>query len=188
MILLVDNYDSFTYNLVDYFQQLNVEVDVLRNDQPFDKFFEKEYSGVVLSPGPETPETAGQLLKIAKSFVGKTPILGICLGHQALGMLQGAKLTKAIRPMHGKLSAIRTEEGIVFSGLPETFNVVRYHSLVLKDLPEGFKITAKTVEKEIMAMESEALMLSGIQFHPEAVLTEYGIEMLRNWASFYNIV
>lgn len=188
MILLVDNYDSFTYNLVDYFQQISVEVDVLRNDEPFEKFFEKEYSGVVLSPGPETPETAGQLLKIAKNFVGKTPILGICLGHQALGMLQGAKLTKAIRPMHGKLSAINTDQSIVFKGLPETFNVVRYHSLVLKDLPKELVITAKTTEGEIMAIESEALMLSGIQFHPEAVLTEYGIEMLRNWATFYNIV
>lgn len=188
MILLVDNYDSFTYNLVDYFQQLNVEVEVLRNDEPIEKYYKKDYSGIVLSPGPEQPNSAGQLLKITESFLGNLPILGICLGHQALGVLNGGSLIKAIRPMHGKISTIDTEDSIVFKNLPKRFDVVRYHSLVINDLPEAIRVTAKTSEGEVMAMESEKLMFSGIQFHPEAVLTEYGLQMLRNWVSFYNIV
>lgn len=188
MILLLDNYDSFTYNLVDYFKQLNVEVEVRRNDESFQDITSQKYSGVVLSPGPERPETAGRLLEFAKYYLGQVPVLGICLGHQAIGVLNGAELIKAKRPMHGKISRISTHQAGVFRNLPQQFNVVRYHSLILRSVPSQFNITAQTPEGEIMAIESPQLKAVGIQFHPEAVLTEYGLEMLRNWVSFYNIV
>ena len=188
MILLLDNYDSFTYNLVDYFNQLNVEVKVMRNDEPLDGLIDLDIQGVVLSPGPEKPQSSGHLLKVAEHYFGKLPLLGICLGHQAIGVLQGSDLVKAEKPMHGKLSTIRAQEGILFRDLPDHFEVVRYHSLILKNIPKGYLATALTDQNEIMAIENEGLMACGIQFHPEAVLTQYGIEILRNWASFYNIV
>lgn len=188
MILLLDNYDSFTYNLVDYFAQLSVEVEVKRNDAPMEEIVAQNYSAVVLSPGPEKPHTAGRLMEVANHYLGKTPVLGICLGHQAIGLAYGAVLEKALKPMHGKLSQITTEEGVLFQGLPKTIDVVRYHSLILSEIPFPFNITAKTLDGEVMAIESKELMACGIQFHPEAILTEYGLEMLRNWATFYNIV
>ena len=188
MILLLDNYDSFTYNLVDYFKQLNVEVEVRRNDESFQDITSQKYRGVVFSPGPERPETAGHLLESVKYYLGQVPVLGICLGHQAIGVLNGAELIKAKRPMHGKISSILTTQTGVFENLPGQFNVVRYHSLILKNVPAQFSISAQTAEGEIMAIESPQLKAVGIQFHPEAILTEYGLEMLRNWVSFYNIV
>ncbi len=188
MILLLDNYDSFTYNLVDYFKQLGVSVRVLRNDEPFDVIVAGYYTGVVLSPGPEKPEMAGQLMKITEYFLGKLPMLGICLGHQAIGIQSGVRLIKAEKPMHGKISKIRHSGGVLFHGLPEELEVVRYHSLILEEPPQGFNLLAETKNNEIMAFESQALKAHGLQFHPEAILTEYGLEMLRNWVSFYNIV
>lgn len=188
MILLLDNYDSFTYNLVDYFKQLNVEVEVRRNDESFQNVTSQKYSGVVFSPGPEKPETAGRLLDFTNHYLGKIPVLGICLGHQAIGVLKGSELIKAKKPMHGKVSTISTTQAGVFENLPGQFNVVRYHSLVLKNVPAQFSISAQSKEGEIMAIESPQLKAVGIQFHPEAILTEYGLEMLRNWVSFYNIV
>lgn len=188
MILLLDNYDSFTYNLVDYFAQLSAEVEVRRNDTPMEEILAHNYSAVVLSPGPEKPHSAGRLMDVVEYYLGKIPVLGICLGHQAIGLACGAQLKKAKRPMHGKLSEIANNEGILFQGLPKTFDVVRYHSLILSEIPSQFRITAKTKSDEVMAIESKELMACGIQFHPEAILTQYGLEMLRNWVSFYNIV
>lgn len=188
MILILDNYDSFTYNLVDYFQQLGLEVDVIRNTMPRYQIDFKKYHGLVLSPGPEKPEKAGILMEVVKTQVGKLPILGICLGHQALGQYFGAKLVKASYPMHGKLSTIKVKNSVLFSGIPQKIEVVRYHSLILQSLPPALKITAETDTSEIMAFEHIQSKTAGIQFHPEAILTQYGLEMLKNWATFYNIV
>lgn len=188
MILLLDNYDSFTYNLVDYFAQLSVDVEVKRNDSPIVEILKGKYTAVVLSPGPEKPHSAGRLMEVTRHYLGKLPVLGICLGHQAIGLACGAHLEKAKKPMHGKLSEIITEEDVLFQGLQKTIDVVRYHSLILSEIPSQFNITAKTKDEEVMAIESKELMACGIQFHPEAILTEYGLEMLRNWVTFYNIV
>lgn len=188
MILLLDNFDSFTYNLVDYFNQLGVAVKVFRNDSPLEEISEYDYDGVVLSPGPEKPATAGNLLKVVELYMGQLPVLGICLGYQALGQYMGAELVKADYPMHGKISRISVEEGILFSDMPQELDVVRYHSLVLQDLPNALKPNAFTKDGVLMAFESRELKLAGMQFHPEAVLTERGLQMLKNWASFYNIV
>tara|TARA_Y100000114_G_scaffold33216_1_gene28606 strand:+ start:10418 stop:10984 length:567 start_codon:yes stop_codon:yes gene_type:complete len=188
VILLIDNYDSFTYNLVDYFRQLGLEVVVKRNDEPFEEIVSETYQAVVLSPGPEKPQKAGQLMALTKYYLGKCPVLGICLGHQALGIHYGAQLVKAIRPMHGKISSIQHSGTGLFGQLPSKLAVVRYHSLVLAEVPKGFVATARTSEGELMAMENVNLMACGVQFHPEAILTEYGLQMLRNWVRFYNIV
>ena len=173
---------------MDYFAQLSVEIEVKRNDVSLTEIDHGNYCGVVLSPGPEKPDSAGNLMAITSHFLARLPILGICLGHQALGIASGAQLIKAAKPMHGKLSEIMTEPGILFDGISKKIEVVRYHSLILKDVPEAYVATASTQSKELMAMESIGLKACGIQFHPEAVLTEYGLQMLRNWVSFYNIV
>lgn len=173
---------------MDYFHQLKVEVDVVRSNEPLEKIFEKEYQAVVLSPGPERPENSKNLLPVAEHYLGKLPLLGICLGHQALGMLGKAPLVKAEKPMHGKVSRVRVHSSVLFKDLPTHFDVVRYHSLILENCPKGYDITAKTDQGEIMAIEDEELMAHGIQFHPEAILTQYGLDILRNWSSFYNIV
>lgn len=173
---------------MDYFHQLKVEVDVVRSNEPLEKIIEKEYQAVVLSPGPERPENSKNLLTVAEHYLGKLPLLGICLGHQALGLLGKAALVKAEKPMHGKVSQVQVESSVLFKDLPTQFNVVRYHSLILENCPKGYDVTAKTYQGEIMAIEDEELMAHGIQFHPEAILTQYGIDILRNWASFYNIV
>lgn len=186
--MLLDNFDSFTYNLVDYFNQLGVSVKVFRNSDSLEEIVSYTYTGVVLSPGPERPSAAGNLMDVIAHYNGKLPILGICLGHQAIGLYLGASLEKAAYPMHGKLSGVKTSAGILFKGIPEEIKVVRYHSLVLKNLPEEIKQVAFTSTRELMAFESKGGSLCGIQFHPEAVLTEYGLEMLKNWASFSNIV
>lgn len=146
------------------------------------------YSGVVLSPGPERPSNAGNLMDVIAYYENKLPVLGICLGHQAIGQHFGASLQKATYPMHGKVSRIKVSKGILFQGIPDEINVVRYHSLILRNLPETLKPVAFTDKNELMAFESTVGNMVGIQFHPEAVLTEYGLEMLKNWASFSNIV
>lgn len=190
MILLLDNYDSFTYNLVDYFQQLGVEVKVFRNDDSLEEIKNSgDYKGIVLSPGPERPESSGRLLDVIDEYLGRLPMLGICLGHQAITQYLGADLLKAKVPMHGKISKIKIEGGRIFKDLPREFEVVRYHSLVVENLPNTLLSTAVTEDGELMAFESNSdLMAWGLQFHPEAILTQYGLEMLRNWVTFYNIV
>lgn len=189
MILLIDNYDSFTYNLVDYFEQLGVKAKVYRNDVSLEEIQIEEYRGVVFSPGPGRPENAGNLLNFVAEYLGKLPILGICLGHQAIAMHLGAKLVKAALPMHGKISKITISGGEVFKGIPNGIDVVRYHSLVVQGLAKELKETCTAKNGELMSYESVSeLKAWGLQFHPEAVLTQYGLEMLRNWVTFYNIV
>lgn len=189
MILLLDNYDSFTYNLVDYFGQLGIEARVFRNDSPLSEISSFEYSAIVLSPGPENPKRAGNLLQVVDAYIGKLPMLGICLGHQAIAEFLGGELKKAKYPMHGKISAIEHRGSKAFKDLPTRFDVVRYHSLIVENLPGTLKPTAYTSADELMAFESDDdYMAWGLQFHPEAVLTQYGLEILRNWVTFYNIV
>lgn len=189
MILLIDNYDSFTYNLVDYFEQLGVKAKVYRNDVPLEEIQIEKYSGVVLSPGPERPADAGNLLSFVAEYMGQLPMLGICLGHQAIAKHLGAKLVKAALPMHGKISKITISGGEAFKGIPNEIDVVRYHSLIVQALPKELNGTGTTKNGELMSYESvSGLMAWGLQFHPEAVLTQYGLDMLRNWVTFYNIV
>lgn len=190
MILLLDNFDSFTYNLVDYFGQLGVECQVIRNDVPLSAIVVQEYNGVVLSPGPETPQKAGILMDVLAHYVGKLPILGICLGHQAIGVHFGCKLMKAQKPMHGKISQINCEKNILFADLPPSFNIVRYHSLILENTAKSnseISVSATTNNQEVMAISHQKYPIHGIQFHPEAALTEYGLDILDNWVKAYNL-
>lgn len=188
MVLLLDNFDSFTYNLADYLQQLDVECMVLNNKSTLASIQKLPLRGIVLSPGPETPEKAGCMPEVLSSFYNKLPILGVCLGHQAIGQFFGAQLLRAIKPMHGKISEIKCAEDYLFYGLPEKLKVVRYHSLVLQNLPACLSPIATTSEGELMAIKHNSLPIRGLQFHPEAILTESGLAMLKNWLSFNNIV
>lgn len=184
MILMIDNYDSFTYNLVRYFEELNEKVIVYRNDKINNKIInELKPSGIVISPGPKAPKDAKEVLDIIDSFKGKVPILGICLGHQCIGEYFKGNIVKGSKPVHGKISKItNTEEGI-FKGLPSEFNVTRYHSLIIdKDtFPKELKITAETDDGVIMGIEHRDMKIYGVQYHPEAVLTEEGHSLLNNF-------
>lgn len=182
-VLLLDNYDSFTYNLYDYLLQTGVECDVYRNDALSLAAFEQlDFQALVLSPGPKRPADAGLMLPLIRRYREQMPILGICLGHQALGESYGAQVVKARLPMHGKTSAIQHLEHPLFEGIPEFFEVMRYHSLLLDSL-EGVPLRriASSAENEIMALEHVTLPLLGLQFHPESILTEHGLQILKNW-------
>ena len=188
MLLMIDNYDSFTYNLVQYFSELGQEVVVERND----KISLKEIKNLnpeflVLSPGPCTPNEAGISLEIVSNFKGKIPILGVCLGHQSIGQAFGGKITHAKTIMHGKTSDIHHTNKGVFKGLSNPFTATRYHSLVIEreSLPECFEITAWTDDEEIMGIRHKELYLEGVQFHPESILSEYGHDLLRNFIKNY---
>lgn len=187
MILIIDNFDSFTYNLVDYFEQLGVKSLVFRNSVDLQEITKLKFEAVVLSPGPETPSKAGCLFSIIEYYHNQLPILGICLGHQAIGQFFGAKLVKAEKPMHGKVSILRVEDDYLFNEISEAPQVVRYHSLVLEDLPAPLMGTAFAKNGEIMAIKHNYLPIRGLQFHPEAILTLDGIKILKNWVSFNNI-
>lgn len=181
-ILLLDNFDSFSYNLLDYLGRVGVVCEVFRNNIDLQGITKKNYTGVLLSPGPGKPKEAGNLMQVLEYYHNKLPILGVCLGHQAIGEFFGASLTKAQKPMHGKISKISViNENALFYGLPQSFDVVRYHSLVLQNLPECLEITALSQEKEIMALKHKFLPIYGLQFHPEAALTEFGLQMITNW-------
>lgn len=183
-VLLIDNFDSFTYNLVDYLYQAGVSCEVYRNDIPLTQYVYKEYSGVLLSPGPKRPGQAGHLMQVLGYYENRLPILGICLGHQAIGEYFGWELSKALRPMHGKISRINNNGQGIFCQLPEAFEVVRYHSLVLKEVPlTDLRVTSKSLEGEIMGIAHQSKAIWGIQFHPEAALTAYGHEMIGNWVA-----
>lgn len=186
MILLLDNFDSFTYNLVHYFGQLGVDCAVFRNNESLDVITAQEYDAVVLSPGPESPQKAGNLMEVLRYYQNKLPILGICLGHQAIGELFGAELVKAQRPMHGKVSEIAHIEDDLFKGIPDRFKVVRYHSLILKKLPPCIKATSTTDLGEVMSITHTSLPICGLQFHPEAIMTEFGLNLLSNWIISWN--
>jgi len=184
MILMIDNYDSFTYNLVQYLKCLQEEVVVYRNDKISLKEIEKVSPEViVLSPGPCTPNEAGVSKSIVEHFQGKIPILGICLGHQTIGQVLGAKIIRALEPVHGKVHAITHNNKGVFKGLKNPLNVTRYHSLVIErnSLPDCLEITAETYDGEIMGIRHKEYLLEGVQFHPEAILTEMGMELLDNF-------
>ncbi|BDD03099.1 anthranilate synthase component II [Aureibacter tunicatorum] len=186
MILLVDNFDSFTYNLVDYFARLGEKCLVRRNDVSLEELDKLDFDKIVLSPGPGKPEDAGNLMKVIDAYHLKYPMLGICLGHQALASYFGGNIKKALRPMHGKVSNVKNFQIGVFKGLPEQFDVVRYHSLVVDNLPDMLEKTALVDTGEIMGLRHVELPLEGVQFHPEAILTENGLKILHNWIQYNN--
>ena len=184
MLLIIDNYDSFTYNLVQYFGELGQEVRVVRNDEiPAADIAARGPSHIVISPGPCTPNEAGISLDVIKTYAGRIPILGVCLGHQAIGQAFGGRVVRAARVMHGKTSKIFHDEKGVFFGLPNPFEATRYHSLLIEraTVPDALDVTAKTWDEEIMAVRHKTLPVEGVQFHPESFLTTAGKELLRNF-------
>jgi anthranilate synthase component 2 len=184
MILLIDNYDSFTWNLVHYFGQLGAEVAVFRNDElTVDQVAAKAPKAIVLSPGPCDPDKAGICLELIQRLGPTTPMLGVCLGHQAIGQNYGAKVVRGDVPMHGKISTIRHFGLSVFKGLPERFQATRYHSLVVdrSTLPNSLTITAETEDGTIMGICHREHPVHGVQFHPESIATEHGHALLRNF-------
>jgi len=188
LILILDNYDSFTYNLVDYFSQLGIECIVKRNDTQVKELAELNINGLVLSPGPGIPSTSGNLMEVLKWYSDKLPILGICLGHQAIGEFFGNQLVKANKPMHGKISKINHTNHPLFEGIPNNFNAVRYNSLLLAEVKKPIIEIAKSDQNENMVICHDTLPINGVQFHPEAALTEYGLRLLKNWLSISKIV
>jgi anthranilate synthase/aminodeoxychorismate synthase-like glutamine amidotransferase len=183
-ILLIDNYDSFTYNLYDYFLQSGADCRVIRNDDlSLAEFQQLSFDALVFSPGPRRPTDAGLMMPLIAYFFNKKPILGICLGHQGIGEFFGATLQKNL-PVHGKTSLLQHNGHLLFKGLPSTFKVMRYHSLILEDLDNTpLEIIAQTPEGEVMAIAHQSLPILGVQFHPESILTEYGLKMIQNWLS-----
>ncbi len=184
MILVLDNYDSFTYNLVQYLGELGADVKVVRNDElSVDEVAALAPERVVISPGPCTPNEAGISLELVARLAGKVPILGVCLGHQAIGQAFGGKVIRAGQVMHGKVSRIRHDGRGVFAGVPDDFVATRYHSLVVEraTLPAVLEVSARAEDGEIMGLRHAALAVEGVQFHPEALLTEHGHRMLENF-------
>ena len=182
-VLLVDNFDSFTYNLFDYISQIGVQCGVFRNDEiSIDEIEKKNFDAIVISPGPKTPNEAGVTKEIVKHFHQKIPVLGICLGFHAIGEFFGAKLEKAAFPVHGKTSPIKHNGHPLFSKIPQEFDGMRYHSLVLRDLKKTpLQVLAKTSDGIPMAFQHPKFPVTGFQFHPESVLTNYGLQLLKNW-------
>jgi anthranilate synthase component 2 len=184
-ILMIDNYDSFTYNIVQYLFELGADVNVKRNDEITVEDIKKmeNIDAIVISPGPCTPNEAGISVETIKEFKGKYPILGVCLGHQSIGSAFGAKIIKAKCLMHGKTSKIYHNKKGLFEGIENPFEAVRYHSLVIDEntLPKDIEITARTEDNEIMAIEHKKYPIWGVQFHPESILTEYGHKLLGNF-------
>ena len=188
MLLMIDNYDSFTYNLVQYFGELGADVTTLRNDEvTLDQlqamFAAARFERLCISPGPCTPAEAGVSVAAITHFAGKLPILGVCLGHQAIGAAFGGKIVRAQQLMHGKTSVITTTKQGVFAGLPERFTVNRYHSLSIEraSCPAELEITAWTDDGEIMGVRHKSMPIEGVQFHPESILTEHGHALLKNF-------
>ena len=184
MLLMIDNYDSFTFNLVQYFGELGQDVRVFRNDEiTLEGIAGLKPDHLVLSPGPCSPAEAGICVDAIRHFAGRLPLLGVCLGHQAIGAALGGRVVRARVQMHGKASTIRTDGRGVFTGLPERFDVIRYHSLAVEraTLPEHLVVTAESVDGEIMGLRHRELPVEGVQFHPESILSEHGHAMLRNF-------
>ncbi|WP_028997306.1 anthranilate synthase component II [Azohydromonas australica] len=189
MLLMIDNYDSFTFNLVQYFGELGEEVRVFRNDEiTLEGIAELKPDQLVLSPGPCSPAEAGICVPAIQHFTGKLPILGVCLGHQSIGAALGGKIIRAKVQMHGKVSTIHTDQAGVYAGLPQDFDVVRYHSLAIEreTMPQALIVTSQTDDGEIMGVRHRDLAgtrtpLEGVQFHPESILSEHGHAMLRNF-------
>ncbi|MFH1407282.1 MAG: aminodeoxychorismate/anthranilate synthase component II [Candidatus Omnitrophota bacterium] len=184
MILMIDNYDSFTYNLVQYLGELGEKLLVYRNDKiTIDKIKKMKPKQIVISPGPGRPKDAGISKEVIREFAGKIPILGVCLGHQAIGEVFGAEVVGARRLMHGKTSLIYHNRKTIFKGIANPFEATRYHSLIVKreTLPKCLEITAQTKQKEIMGLKHKKYPLWGVQFHPESILTPAGKDILRNF-------
>jgi anthranilate synthase component 2 len=184
MILMIDNYDSFTYNLVQYLGELGAEVRVFRNDEiSVEEIEALAPSHIVFSPGPCTPDDAGVTLAAIERLAGKIPLLGVCLGHQAIGQAFGGKVVRARQVMHGKVSHIRHDGAGVFAAIPDDLVATRYHSLVVErsTLPQCLAVTAEAEDGEIMGLRHRSLAVEGVQFHPEALLTEHGHKMLQNF-------
>ncbi|ACQ70597.1 MULTISPECIES: aminodeoxychorismate/anthranilate synthase component II [Exiguobacterium] len=191
MIVLIDNYDSFTYNLVQYFGELGQELVVYRNDEVTIQEIEAlAPSYLVISPGPCTPNEAGISVEAIRAFAGRIPILGVCLGHQAIAQAFGGEVVHAERLMHGKTSKIQHDGKSIFKEIPQQTIVTRYHSLAVErsSLPECLVVTAETETGEIMALRHRTLSIEGVQYHPEAILTEHGKEMIRNFIEEYRHV
>ena len=184
MYLMIDNYDSFVYNLKAYFQELGRDILVRRSDEiTLADIQAMQPQGIILSPGPKRPWDAQLCVDTVKRFGGKIPLLGVCLGHQVLGHCAGATVEKGVRPMHGKVTRVRHNGTGLFAGLPREFNVTRYHSLVVRQdtLPEDYQVDCVAEDGAVMGLSHRTLPLFGVQFHPEAVLTEYGHELLENF-------
>ncbi|TMG83201.1 MAG: aminodeoxychorismate/anthranilate synthase component II [Betaproteobacteria bacterium] len=184
MLLMIDNYDSFTYNLVQYLGELGADVQVYRNDAlTLEQIAAWKPEKIVISPGPCTPSEAGICVPLIRRFAGEIPILGVCLGHQAIGQAFGGRIVRAMRVMHGKLSQVTHSGEGVFEGLPSPLTATRYHSLVIEraSLPSCLDVTAESDDGEIMGVRHRQLAVEGVQFHPEAILTQQGHEMLANF-------
>jgi len=184
MILMIDNYDSFTYNLVQYMGELGADIHVERNDCiSISEIESLKPKKIVISPGPCTPAKAGISVEVIKKFAGKVPVLGVCLGHQSVGAAFGGEIIKAGKLMHGKTSKVRHDGKTLFKNLPNPFTATRYHSLVLnrKTLPDCFEITAESEDNEIMGIRHKGLSVEGVQFHPESILTPNGKDLLMNF-------
>ena len=188
-IILIDNYDSFTFNLFHYLSSLKVSVDVVRNDKITSKeIIKKRYNKIVISPGPGNPNQAGNCLKIVKSLHKKIPILGVCLGHQIIGQVFGSKIIQAKKLMHGKTSKIISKKTGILRNLPKNFDATRYHSLIIekKSLSKDLEITAETKDRLIMGIRHKKYNVHGVQFHPESIKTKLGLKILKNFIKFKN--
>lgn len=184
MLLLIDNYDSFTFNLYQMLGVIHKDIKVVRNDAvTIEDISKMDLDGIIISPGPGRPEDAGICIDVIKNFAGKLPLLGICLGHQAIVCAFGGNVIGAEKIMHGKTSEVLIEEGDIFKDLPESFNVMRYHSLVIENssIPRELKVIAETRDKVIMGIKHKDYKIYGLQFHPESILTEYGDKILKNF-------
>ncbi len=183
-IILIDNYDSFTFNLYHYLSSLKVNVDVIRNDQiTSNQILKRKYNKIVISPGPGNPNQSGNCLKIVKSLYKKIPILGVCLGHQIIGQVFGSKIIQAKKLMHGKTSKIISNNLGILKNLPKSFEATRYHSLIIdkKSLSEDLEITAETKDGLVMGVQHKKYAVHGVQFHPESIKTKLGIKILKNF-------
>ncbi len=183
-LILIDNYDSFTYNLVHYFQALGATVEVVRNDAlRVTDILGKKPDGIVISPGPATPDDAGICLELIRENAGKIPLFGVCLGHQSIGQVYGGKVVRAKQVMHGKTSPMLHSGKGVFAGLPSPFIATRYHSLIVEraSLPDCLEVTAETEDGTIMGLQHKTLPIHGVQFHPESIASEHGHALLRNF-------
>jgi len=182
MLLLIDNFDSFSHMLADLLRQTGEQLLVLRNDVSLEEIKRLEFDGLILSPGPGIPQNAGNLNKIFSAYYDKVPVLGVCLGHQAIGEFFGATLKKNTVPTHGKVHQVRKTNAHPYTKeLPESFKVTRYHSLQLANLPEELEVILETESGEVMGMAHKSLPILGIQYHPEAHLTEYGLALVKSW-------
>ena len=185
MILLIDNYDSFTYNLAQLLAEMGEELEVVRNDAcPVDELVAKRPSRVVLSPGPGRPEDAGVTAAAVRAFAGRVPILGVCLGHQAIGQVYGARVVLAPEPVHGKAADVRHDGRTIYAGLPPSFPAGRYHSLLVEEggLPDELEVSARSADGLVMGLRHRHLPVEGVQFHPESILTPDGRALLANFA------